>query len=261
MIRLSFARPLAFIALVLAVTACTGGGSVPPPVSPQGRAESTRTNVLETGAAALQTNAPLSGMDVYLVGIHPMKNDPSHQMVAHHFCHQVNEDFAQCALFDGNTAAANLTGIEYIISERLFEGLPRQERQYWHPHNGEILSGQLVAPNLPDVAEKELMRSKMNSYGKTWHTWQSEHGTQAGDRMPYGPSMLAWSLNHVGEAQPGLIENRDREMNISTEERRSARQDLVQLARPQEGVDALKGRFPHPTQAIPGVVDKSARSR
>jgi hypothetical protein len=68
-------------------------------------------------------------------------------------------------------------------------------------------------------------------------------------------------LNHVGEAQPGLIENRDREMNISTEERRSARQDLVQLARPQEGVDALKGRFPHPTQAIPGVVDKSARSR
>jgi hypothetical protein len=40
--------------------------------------------------------------------------------------------------FDGNTRNANLTGIEYIISERLFEQLPRDERPYWHPHNGAI---------------------------------------------------------------------------------------------------------------------------
>lgn len=246
------------LALVVALAACTGTGSVAPSVSPQGGAESTKTNVLEAGAAVLQSNAPLGGMDVYLVGFHPMKNEPNHQMEAHHFCRQVNEDFAQCALFDGNTASANLTGVEYIISERLFEQLPRQERQYWHPHNGEILSGQLVAPNLPDVAEHELMKSKMNSYGKTWHTWQSEKGTQPGDRMPYGPPMLAWSFNRDGEAQPGLVETRDREMNMSTAERRRARQDLVPAARPQEGVDALKGRFPRPAQDIPGVVDKRA---
>jgi len=239
---------------MLAVTACTS--SVSSSVSPPGQAESTKTSVLEAGAAALQTNAPLGGMDVYLVGFHPMKDDPSHQMEAHHFCHQVNEDFAQCALFDGNTAEANLTGIEYIISERLFEQLPQRERQYWHPHNGEILSGQLVAPNLPGVAEKELMRNKMNSYGKTWHTWQSEHGTEPGDRIPYGPAKLAWSFSHIGEAEPGLVETRDREMNISTEERRRDRQDLIELAHPQEGVDALNGKFPRRTQPIPGVADK-----
>jgi hypothetical protein len=245
------------LALALAVTACTS--SVSSPVSPLGETESTKTTVLEAGAAALQTNAPLRGMDVYLVGFHPMKDDPNHQVEAHHFCHQVNEDFAQCALFDGNTAEANLTGIEYIISERLFEQMPGQERQYWHPHNGEILSGQLVAPNLPGIAEKELMRSKMNSYGKTWHTWQSEHGTQPGDRMPYGTPKLAWSFSRSGEAEPSLIEARDREMNTSTEERARDRQDLIPLARPQEGVDALNGKFKRRTQPIPGVVDKGAR--
>ena len=66
-------------------------------------------------------------------------------MEAHHFCRQVNEDFAQCALFDGNSEDANLNGIEYIISARVFDQLPVEERPYWHPHNGEILSGQLVA--------------------------------------------------------------------------------------------------------------------
>lgn len=57
-------------------------------------------------------------MNVYLVGLHPMKDHPEHQMEAHHFCRQVNEDFAQCTLFDGNTKDANLNGIEYIIWPR-----------------------------------------------------------------------------------------------------------------------------------------------
>ena len=88
-------------------------------VDPQGRETTLKTDALKAGAAALQGDAPLSGMDVYLVGFHPMKEDPSHQMEAHHYCRQTNQDFAQCALFDGNTDEANLTGIEYIISEQL----------------------------------------------------------------------------------------------------------------------------------------------
>jgi hypothetical protein len=43
-------------------------------------------------------------------------------------------------------ADANLIGIEYILSERLFETLPDDEKPSWHPHNYEILSGQLAAP-------------------------------------------------------------------------------------------------------------------
>lgn len=85
----------------------------------------------------------------------------------------MNGDFAQCILFDGNGPEARLTGIEYIISEKLFQNLPEEEQQYWHPHNFEILSGQLVAPAIPEIAEHELMLLKMNSYGKTWHVWDT----------------------------------------------------------------------------------------
>ena len=133
--------------------------------------------------------------------------------------------------------------------------MPEDEKQYWHPHNGEILSGQLVAPGLPEKADHELMKSKMNSYGKTWHTWDTgKTGSKAA--IPLGEPRLAWSFNRFGEAKKELVENRDQRMNIDTEERRKGRQDLVPLARPQFGVDALKGQFEGPTKPIPGVEDK-----
>lgn len=249
----------AFVAaLSTAAAGCTGSGTRDPAVQPAGSAKDLKTQVLETGAAAVQRDAPPEALDVYIVGFHPMKDDPHHQFEAHHFCRQVNKDFMQCALFDGNTSAANLHGVEYIISAELFDTLPEKERQYWHPHNGEILSGQLVAPGLPAVAEKELMRSKMNSYGKTWHTWNTGHGGMAGDELPLGEPKLAWSFNRVGEADPALIEARDTRMSIDTQERSRDRQDLVPLAQPQSGVDALKNKFGRPTQPIPGVVDRGA---
>ena len=243
--------------LLLWFAGCTGSGPSGPQVQAAGQPESGKTSALQAGATALQRDAPPDGLNIYLSGFHPMKADPSHQMEAHHFCRQVNEDFAQCALFDGNGADANLNGIEYIVSKRLFEQLPASERKYWHPHNGEILSGQLVAPGLPKLAEKELMRGKMNSYGKTWHVWSTDRG----DRLPLGEPMLAWSFNRFGQAKPGLVERRDERIGISSDELRQDRQDLVRLARPQSGVDDLEGVFPGETRPIPGVVDSKARGR
>ncbi len=224
-----------------------------PGVSPKGQEKSNKTSLLATGAKMLQGKEPLTGMNVHLVGFHPMKEHPEHQMEAHHFCKQVNEDFAQCALFDGNTNDANLNGIEYIISEKLFNELPSGEKKFWHPHNYEILSGQLVGPGLPDVAEKELMKSKLNSYGKTWHVWNTGYHGMKGDKMPLGEPMLAWSFNHDGEALPGLVENMEKKLNISTIEKRKSRQSFVSLAKPQTGVDAIKGKFKGETKSIPGV--------
>lgn len=235
--------------LCTALSACTTSSG--PQVRPPGEPTSMKTDVLQAGAKALQPDSPLAPMDIYLVGFHPMKDRPEQQMIAHHFCTQVNEDFAQCTLFDGNTRQANLTGIEFIISERLYQTLPAAERQYWHPHNGEILSGQLVAPGIPAVAERELMRSKMNSYGKTWHVWMTEQG----ESLPFGPAMLAWSFSRDGEIEPGLVQERDRALGVNTEATRKARQGLIPLARPQFGVDALHGTFPRPTRSIPGVVE------
>ena len=219
-----------------------------------GQAKSPKTVALEAGAMVLQSSAPLKRFDIYLSGFHPMKDHPEHQMEAHHYCHQMNEDFAQCTLFDGTGVKARLNGIEYIISEKLFAQLPPAERAFWHPHNGEILSGQLIAPGIPDAAEKALMRRKMNSYGKTWHVWNTGHEGSAADQLLLGPAMLAWSFSREGEAIPAMVERRDRRHGVSTAEQRKQRADLQKLARPQSGVDDLKGKFARPTTEIPGVV-------
>jgi len=213
------------------------------------------TRALETGGNLLQTTAPVDRISVYLNGFHPSKDDPDVQMESHHFCDQVNEDFMQCVLYDGNTAQARLHGIEYIISAKVFDSLPEAERTYWHPHNYEILSGTLRMPGLPDVAEQATLRRKVNSYGKTWHVWMTGvHGRQP-DALPLGPAHLAWSFNRDGEANDDMIRERDERLGLDTAKARAARRDWASDARPQFGVDALRGHFPN-ASPIPGVSER-----
>lgn len=164
-------------------------------------------------------------------------------------------------LFDGNTREANLIGIEYIVSERLFESLPEQEKPYWHPHNYEVLSGELVAPGLPDVAERAFLKQMMNSYGKTWHTWHTgRHDGQPGHDLPLGDPKLMWSFNRDGESDEELKRNRNDAMSIDVSAKRAQRQQFVELAHPQRGVDAMKDQF-SATTPIPGVVDVQTANR
>lgn len=189
---------------------------------PPGGKKTLKLAILEAGAKVLQDPTPLKDFDIYVVGFHCARQMPDMQMEAHHYCKQVNEDFLQCVVFDGNTENANLIGVEYIISERLFGQLPHEEHQYWHPHNYEILSGVLVAPGLPAEA------------------------------------VLAWSFNRDGELDPELLADSNQGMEIDTTEKRSQRMDLVELAHPQEGVNVLKGQFPEAEiDPPPGVMDKS----
>jgi hypothetical protein len=177
------------------------------------------------------------------------------QMEAHHYCRQVNEELLQCVIFDGNTEDANLIGVEYIVSERLFDGLPEDEKRYWHPHNFEILSGQLVAPGLPDVAEQAFLKLLMNSYGKTWHTWHTgTHVDGPGDALPLGDAQLMWSFNRDGEANEALKAELQSAMGVDEAEKRAQRESLTALARPQRGVDAMAGEFDG-ARPLRGVVE------
>lgn len=237
--RAAIARAALPMVLLGALAACQPS-TAPGPAA--GEPKAAATTALQAGARVLQPMGPAGKLDIHLVGFHPMKDAPQQQMEAHHYCHQLNEDLAQCALFDSDAEDARLVGIEYIISERLFAQLPPQEHALWHPHNGEILSGQLSAPNLPQPAEHALMERKMNSYGKTWHVW---HPSDAA--LPLGEPQLAWSFNREGEVDPQLLARRDAATTTSTAERREHRRDLLPLARPQEGVDALRDAFPQAT--------------
>jgi hypothetical protein len=239
---------------VLLLGACRGGETSHG--SPGGEPRSPTTAALESGAAALQAKAPVDAISMYLVGFHPAKGDPSMQMESHHYCNQVTEDFAQCVLFDGNTADARLHGVEFIISAARYDTLPAEERAYWHPHNYEILSGQLRMPGLPAAAERQALVRKIDSYGKTWHFWRAGvHGARA-DALPIGPPHLAWSFNRDGEADAAMVRARDERMGFDTAGERNARSGWAASAHPQSGVSAMAAHFPRAGGAPAGVADR-----
>ena len=241
------------------VSAACGREDTPPtnPHAPPGAEKQADTKALEKSAEALQDLSPVRALDHYLDGFHVMKDDPSLHMEAHHYCRGMNEEFTQCVIFDANTKDANIIGVEYIISENLFESLPVDEKKSWHPHNYEILSGQLILPGVPDIAEKAALAKKVNSYGKTWHLWDTGHlGHPAANKLPIGSPMLAWSYNRDGEAPPDLVAARDQRMHVDTRAKREQRADLASRAKPQMGTDAVHAKLPVNGAAAPAVQTK-----
>ena len=138
-------RTFALIGLFGLLAGC-GGENTPSAVETPGRERTAKTKTLEAGAAALQDTTPVDQHQMYVCGFHFYSGDMTRQVEAHHYCNQVNEDFIQCVIHDGNGEDAKLIGIEYIISAKLFETLPEEERKFWHSHHYEIKSGQLIAP-------------------------------------------------------------------------------------------------------------------
>ena len=81
--------------------------------------------------------------------------------MADHYCAHLSDEVLQCILYDSNKPGARLIGIEYIVSAKIFESLPAEEKKLWHSHNYEVKSGVLTAPGMPDADEKGLMKVRI----------------------------------------------------------------------------------------------------
>lgn len=101
--------------------------------------------------------------------------------------------------------------------------MDKEEQQLWHPRNYEILSGHITAPGtkqsshidekkiqkfsnifislnlgLPEFAESELMKSKLNTYGKTIQVlWK--------DGIPQGDAHVAWAFTKDGQIRVKFV--------------------------------------------------------
>ena len=203
------------------LTACSQ--HVPSTASVSGESKTFKTEVLEAGAEMIQSEDPINAIAIYLDGFHFHNGYMDKQIEAHHYCTQMNDDFTQCIIYNGNGKDALLMGVEYVISKRLFETLPMEERMLWHSHVYEVKSGQLIAPGLPQVAQHELMEKLVSTYGKTWHTWRME---QFDNQLPLGFPELMMGFTADGQVHPFLIEKRDRLFGTSTEANREARKDI-----------------------------------
>eukprot|EP00742_Colponemidia_sp_Colp-10_P010425 GILJ01011448.1.p1 GENE.GILJ01011448.1~~GILJ01011448.1.p1 ORF type:complete len:293 (+),score=34.51 GILJ01011448.1:143-1021(+) len=188
-------------------------------VPPAGDDKSTKQKLLSHGAHAIQNFAPLQSIHQYVCGLHFYSGELQRQVVAHHYCHHLNADMHQCVIYDGNDKNSKLIGVEYIISEKLFDALPDEERKYWHSHNYEVKSGMLIAPRVPTAVENEVMKDLVRTYGKTIHTWQVDRG----DVLPLGPPQLMMAPLADEHVDQRLLQQRDRDMGLNTEEKRKAR--------------------------------------
>lgn len=117
---------------------------------------------------------PVKDIHLYLCAFHIAKNNPNFAIETHHYCSMRDlnikgGDIHQCVIYDSKEAPAKLLGIEYIISNETYQTLPAEEKKYWHPHAYEIISGQIIVPDLSDMGDKAL-EGFLTSWGKTFHT-------------------------------------------------------------------------------------------
>lgn len=183
-----------------------------------------KQKLLESGSNALQPFKPINNIHTWVCGFHFYSGDIKRVIEAHHYCSHISSEVHQCVIYEGPEPNARLIGVEYIISENIFKTLPEEEKKYWHSHKYEVQSGMLVAPHLPRIAEKELMKELVNTYGKTIHTWQPDRG----DTLPLGPPQIMMAFTEDGQLPQELIEARDKRLALSrsTAERRKERADI-----------------------------------
>lgn len=117
-------------------------------------------------------------------------------------------------------------GVEYIISDTLFEGLPPAEQKLWHSHAYEIKAGIWVSPRVPEMVQKPELQTLTKTYGKFWCTWQTDRG----DHLPLGAPALMMSPQGVnaGMVHPRLLQSRDDKYGVSSEELKESRLELAE---------------------------------
>ncbi|XP_010518830.1 PREDICTED: oil body-associated protein 2A isoform X2 [Tarenaya hassleriana] len=182
---------------------------------PPGDPMAATTVMLDKGTAMMQSLKPIKQMSQHLCSFALHSHDPSRQIEAHFYVQRVNQDFLQSAVYDSNSSSAHLIGVEYMVSEKLFNTLPPEEQKLWHSHQYEVQTGLLVTPRVPELVAMPELQNIAKTYGKFWCTWQIDRG----DRLPLGPPALMMSPQDVnmGRIKPELVKKRDDAYGISTE--------------------------------------------
>ncbi|CAI9783783.1 unnamed protein product [Fraxinus pennsylvanica] len=204
-------------------TGAQAGEQIPP-----GKPMSMEQHMLDKGAQMLQSLMPIKHMNQHVCTFALYSHDMTRQIETHHYVTRVNQDFLQCAVYDTDDSTGHLIGVEYIVSDRIFETLPPDEQKLWHTHAYEIKSSLWVNPRVPEMVVRPELENLAKTYGKFWCTWQTDRG----DKLPMGPPALMMSPQGagIGVVNPVLVQKRDNKYNISSDALKSAR---VEIAEPE----------------------------
>ncbi|MCL7044925.1 hypothetical protein MKW94_015157 [Papaver nudicaule] len=181
------------------------------PPSVPGKPMSVGQHMLDKGAAMLQSLKPIKMMQQHVCTFALYSHDMSRQIETHHFVTRINQEFLQCAVYDSDSPSARLIGVEYIVSDGVFETLPAEEQKL-----------------VPEMVQTAELGNLTKTYGKFWCTWQTDRG----DVLPLGAPSLMMSPQGVptGMVKPDLLQKRDEKYNISSEDLKKLR---VEIAEPE----------------------------
>jgi CRISPR/Cas system endoribonuclease Cas6 (RAMP superfamily) len=73
------------------------------------------------------------------------------------------------------------------------------------------------------VAEKELMKKLVSTYGKTWHTWH----TDIDKELPTGVPQLMMGFTAEGQSDAAMVASRDQRFDVNSTEKKKSREDIV----------------------------------
>ncbi|XP_078431768.1 oil body-associated protein 2B-like [Wolffia australiana] len=196
-----------------------GEGAAPP-----GKETTAVSAALDAGAAMIQSMKPIGEFRQHACTFALCAHDPAQQIEVHHFVSRLTEDVLQSAVYDSDLPSARLIGVEYIVSERVFEGLEEEEKKLWHSHAYEVKAGLWVCPRVPEALAKPELRQMAKSYGKFWCTWQVHRG----DRLPMGAPALMVSPQAVPHltVKPDRVKKRDDAYRIASDELKQARVEM-----------------------------------
>uniref|UniRef100_A0A7N0T445 Uncharacterized protein n=1 Tax=Kalanchoe fedtschenkoi TaxID=63787 RepID=A0A7N0T445_KALFE len=189
-----------------------------------GEPMSLHQHLIDRGAQMLQSLKPVEQMQQHVCTFAMYSHDMTRQIETHHFITRLNEDFLQCAVYDSDDSCGRLLGVEYIVSDNIFETLEPEEQKLWHSHMHEIKAGLWVNPRIPEMILKPELATLAKSYGKFWCTWQVDRG----DMLPMGPPALMMSPqeHELGQVKRILVENRDSTYNMSRDALTQYRNDI-----------------------------------
>jgi hypothetical protein len=176
--------PVAFAAFV-----GLAAGALLATAARQGLAHADDTKVVHNEPAGAK--APIREIlhcPLAFAGVHLLKDLPAYSQTAYHYCKPVSDDVNQCVLYDGTGPDARLIGVEYLVSDALYQKMPADEKPYWHDHKYEVDAGLLKSLTQSGAEEKKTMAAVRPLWGKVYHTWTS------GKSYPIGPPKLFWSV-------------------------------------------------------------------
>ncbi|KAK4632014.1 Oil body-associated protein 1A [Fulvia fulva] len=208
----------------------------------KGEPESLTNKTLETGAAMVQSFDPPKRLCAHFNAFHVYVNEPSRVSEANHYCAHVNDEVRQCLLYDSPLPTAKLIGVEYMVSERIFNELDPGEQKLWHSHVFEVKSGMLIMPTPPgvpqsawEIAENKEMEQVVHLYGKVYNLWQTDRG----DKVPLGQPQLMTSFTAKDHFDfDKYVGDRDRRFGVDSKHKAEVRA-YIEEPKTHPNADAL----------------------